>query len=115
VSFERARRRGSCGGAHFTAVGLATFQPKVIAIPHRVRKNSGRRFNAVRTRAIAHLLRILSLHYALKRRGITQFFPRTRFRVKRLLSTDHFSVDGTLIEAWARARHAVESQGCGWN
>ncbi len=25
-------------------------------------------------------------------------------RVKRLLSTDHFSVDGTLIEAWASTR-----------
>ena len=25
-------------------------------------------------------------------------------RVKRLLSTDHFSVDGTLIEAWASMR-----------
>ncbi|KQT79853.1 hypothetical protein ASG51_04295 [Methylobacterium sp. Leaf465] len=33
-------------------------------------------------------------------------------RVRRLLSSDHFSVDGTLIEAWASI-HVLQAQGSG--
>ncbi len=35
-------------------------------------------------------------------------------KVKRLLSTDHFSVDGTLIEAWAsmKSYKPKEADGC---
>ena len=32
-------------------------------------------------------------------------------RVKRLLSTDHFSVDGTLIEAWASMKSFKPKEG----
>ena len=34
-------------------------------------------------------------------------------RVKRLLSTDHFSVDGTLIEAWASMKSFRPKDGSG--
>lgn len=34
-------------------------------------------------------------------------------KVKRLLSTDHFSVDGTLIEAWASMKSVKPKDGSG--
>lgn len=34
-------------------------------------------------------------------------------KVKKLLSTDHFSVDGTLIEAWASMRSVKPKDGSG--
>ena len=34
-------------------------------------------------------------------------------RVKRLLSTDHFSVDGTLVEAWASMKSVKPKDGSG--
>jgi transposase len=34
-------------------------------------------------------------------------------RVKRLLSSDHFSVDGTLIDAWASMKSFVSKDGSG--
>ena len=64
--------------------------------------------------------------------GITRRFPKNRERllegdiaakllnavmaqprVKRLLSTDHFSVDGTLIEAWASMKSFAPKDGSG--
>ena len=37
----------------------------------------------------------------------------TQPRVKRLLSTDHFSVDGTLVEAWASMKSFRPKDGSG--
>jgi Transposase DDE domain len=61
--------------------------------------------------ALAGLSGEFSAHYARMGRPLSAVMAQPR--VKRLLSTDHFSVDGTLIEAWASMKSFRPKDGSG--